>query len=120
MPTFAETGKRVIELRRPTWSNPKHASQWRSTLETYAFPVIGHKTVDEITPSDAMEVSESIWTVKNETASRVRQRMETVMDWVVTRGYRLDNPAGRALLKVLPPISRSQNHHTALTYAQVP
>ena len=50
VPTFAEAASRVIELRRRTWSNPKHAAQWQSTLRTYAFPVIGNKAVDEITP----------------------------------------------------------------------
>ena len=84
VPTFAEAAGRVIELRRPTWSNPKHAAQWRSTLETYAFPVIGEKPVDQIVPKDALE---PIWTCKPETASRVRQRIETIMDWVGSHGY---------------------------------
>ena len=119
VPTFAEAATRVIELRRPTWSNPKHAAQWRSTLQTYAFPVIGKKAVDEITPSDVLAVLEPIWTAKPETASRVRQRVETVLDWAVSHGYRLDNPSGKALLKVLPVIRRSQNHHEALPYQRV-
>ena len=119
VPTFADAALRVIELRRPTWSNPKHAAQWRSTLETYAFPELGKKTVDSITASDSLAVLEPIWTEKPETASRVRQRMETVMDWAVTHGYRLDNPAGRALLKVLPKVNREPNHHPALHYSQV-
>ena len=51
VPTFAEAAAHVIELRRPIWSNPKHAAQWRSTLETYAFPVIGEKPVDQIVPN---------------------------------------------------------------------
>ena len=120
VPTFAEAALRVIELRRPTWSNQKHAAQWRSTLKTYAFPVIGDKTVDEITPRDTLDVLDPIWTVKHETASRVRQRMETVMDWVVTNGYRIDNPAGRALLKSLPPVNQAENHFEALPFNQVP
>ena len=119
VPTFAEAANRVIELRQPTWSNPKHAAQWKSTLATYADPVIGKMAVDEITASDVLAVLEPIWTAKPETASRVRQRMETVMDWVVTHGYRLDNPGGRALLKVLPRVSREPNHHQALHYSQV-
>lgn len=120
VPTFAEAAARVIELRRPAWSNPKHAAQWRSTLETYAFPAIGGKPVDSITAADSLAVLTPIWTIKPETASRVRQRMETVMDWAVTCGYRLDNPAGRALLKVLPPVKRLKRHYPALPYAQVP
>ena len=120
VPTFAEAAARVIELRRPTWSNPKHAAQWQSTLQTYAFPLIGGKAVDAVTPADAMAVLAAIWTSKPETATRVRQRMETVMDWVVAQGYRLDNPAGRSLLKVLPKTQRLKEHHRALPYAQVP
>ena len=120
IPTFAQAAARVIELRCPTWSNAKHAAQWESTLATYAHPVIGRKTVDAVTPSDAMDVLTPIWTSKPETASRVRQRMETVMDWAVTHGYRLDNPAGRSLLKVLPSVKRLKEHRQALPYVQVP
>ena len=94
IPTFAQAALQVIELRRPTWSNPKHAVQWTSTLKTYSFPVIGEMAVDLITAADALAVLEPIWTAKPETASRVRQRMETVLDWAVSHGYRLDNPAG--------------------------
>ena len=120
VPIFAEAAARVIELRRPTWSNPKHAAQWQSTLRTYAFPLIGNKAVDAITAADVLEVLTPIWTGKPETASRVRQRMETVMDWVVAQGHRLDNPAGRSLLKVLPKTQRLKAHHRALPHAQVP
>ena len=119
VPTFTEVASRVIDLRRPTWSNAKHAAQWESTLATYAHPVIGHKAVDAITPSDALAVLTPIWTTKPETASRVRQRMETVLDWAVTHEYRLDNPAGRSLLRVLPGTQRLKTHHKALPHAQV-
>ena len=119
VPTFAEVAASVIELRRPTWTNPKHAAQWRATLETYAFPVIGNMPVDAITASDSLAVLEPIWTLKPETATRVRQRMEAVMDWSVVHGYRLDNPAGRALLRVLPPVNRLVKHHEALPHDQV-
>ena len=120
IPTFAQAAARVIELRRPTWSNAKHAAQWESTLATYVHPVMGRKTVDAVTPADAMDVLTPIWTSKPETASRVRQRMETVMDWAVAQGYRLDNPAGRSLLKVLPPVKGPKEHRRALLYVQVP
>ena len=120
VPTFAEAAARVIELRRPTWSNLKHAAQWQWTLQTYAFPLIGGKAVDAISSADVLNTLTPIWTGKPETASRVRQRMETVMDWVVAQGYRLDNPAGRSLLKVLPKTGRLKEHHRALPYVQVP
>ena len=92
IPTFAEAAARVIVLRRPTWSNPKHAAQWESTLAAYVHPVIGKKTVDAVTAADVMEVLTPIWTSKPETASRVRQRMETVMDWPASPGL----PAGQS------------------------
>ena len=119
IPAFADAAARVIEFRRPTWSNPKHAAQWESTLATYAFPVIGKMPVDEITSADVLAVLEPIWTTKSETAARVKQRIETIMDWVVTHGHRLDNPAGKALLRVLPEVNREPNHHPALHYSQV-
>ena len=75
IPTFEEAASHVIELRRPTWSNAKHADQWRNTLATYAHPVIGPKPVDGIDSGDMLAVLTPIWTIKSETASRVRQRM---------------------------------------------
>ena len=119
VPSFAEASARVIDLRRPTWKNSKHAAQWRSTLETYAFPVIGNMAVDEITPSHVLSVLEPIWTDKNETATRVKQRIGTVMDWAVQHGYRPYNPAGKGLLTALPPVRRNQEHHPALPYERV-
>ena len=120
IPTFFEAAACVIELYRPTWRNAKHAAQWESTLATYAHPVMGRKGVDDISRADVMEVLTPIWTSKAETASRVRQRIETVMDWAIARGYRQDNPAGRSLLKVLPKTQRLKQHHPALPYAKVP
>jgi hypothetical protein len=120
VPAFTQAAEQVIEMRRPTWSNTKHASQWENTLRTYAHPVIGRKPVDEITTADVLAVLTPIWTVKPETASRVRQRLETVLDWTVAQGWRADNPAGKAILRVLPRISRLKGHHTALPYGDVP
>ena len=120
MATFSEATRQVIDLNRPSWSNAKHAAQWESTLATYAFPVLGQKPVNEITPSDILSVLTPIWTTKAETASRVRQRMETVLDWTVAQGWRSDNPAGRAITRVLPKQTRRVTHHPALPYSEVP
>lgn len=121
VPAFQDAFAEVFKLRRDGWSSKKHAGQWKSTMETYAFPVIGHKTVDKITRSDALAVLKPIWTEKNETATRVRQRMETVMDWAIAEGHRPleDNPADRSLLKVLPKVRREEKHYQALPYDQV-
>ena len=118
-PTFAQAARTVIDLRSPTGSNAKHATQWTNTLTTDAYPVLGKKLVDEITSGDVLTVLTPIWTSKPETASRVRQRIETVLDWAVAQGCRTDNPAGRAVAKVLPRPSRVKEHHAALPYADV-
>ena len=120
IPTFSQAAEQVIEMRRPTWSNAKHASQWTNTLHTYVFPVVGRKLVDEITTGDVLAVLTPIWTSKPETASRVRQRLETVFDWAIFQGFRMDNPAGKGILRVLPRTSRLRGHHTALPYRDVP
>ena len=120
VPTFAEAAEQVIEMRLPTWSNAKHAAQWTSTLATYAHPLIGRKPVDEITSADVMAVLAPIWIEKTETATRVRQRMETVFDWVIVQGWRLDNPAGKAVIRALPRVSRLKRHHASLPPADVP
>ncbi len=119
-PTFAQAARQVFELRRPTWSNQKHAGQWASTLATYAYPVIGSKQVEEIGSGDVLNVLTPIWTEKPETARRLRQRIETVFDWVVAQGWRSDNPAGRAITRALPRHSGVKNHYEALHYSQVP
>ena len=120
VPTFAEAASHVIELRRPIWSNPKHAAQWESTLATYAFPAIGNRPVDRITSGDVLAILTPIWTAKHETASRVRQRMEVVFDWAIATGWRLDNPAGKAVLRVLPRTAKLKRRHRSLPYREVP
>jgi integrase len=120
LPTFAQAARQVIEIRRPTWSNEKHAAQWANTLATYVYPVIGFLPVNEINSADVLTVLTPIWTEKRETASRVRQRIETVFDWVVAQGWRSDNPAGKAVLRALPRHSRVKNHFEALNYSKVP
>ena len=120
IPTFREAAETVIELRRPTWSNERHATQWRESLTIHAFPAIGNKQVTEITSADVMKVLTPIWTAKSETANRVRQRMETVFDYAVVQGWRPDNPANGALSKALPRRPRTKRHHPALPYAKLP
>jgi hypothetical protein len=108
-PSFAEAAATVIELRRPTWSNSKHAYQWTQSLTTYAYPTIGNKLVDAIDSADILTILTPIWTTKSETARRVRQRVETVLDWTIAQGYRIDNPAGKTILRVLPKVRRTKS-----------
>ena len=118
IPTFAEAAAAVIELNRPTWSNPKHVAQWESTLKTYVFPRFGKRPVDSIASADVLAVLTPIWNAKSETAKRIRQRIGNIMDWAVAQGYRQDNPAA-ALTKVLPKRDAKHEHMKALPYSEV-
>ena len=92
--TFDECAEAYIEAHQAEWRNAKHAAQWRSTLSTYASPKIGSLPVQAIDTDRVMAVLEPIWLTKTETASRVRGRIETVLDWAAVRSYRQgDNPA---------------------------
>ena len=119
VPNFAEAASRVIALNRPTWRNAKHAAQWTSTLETYAFPVLGELPVDRVSGADVLRVLTPIWTTKTETARRVRQRISAVMKWAIANEYRYDNPAGDAISAVLPKMPSTKAHFKALPYEQV-
>lgn len=92
--TFEEAALKFLEAKSQEWANAKHAAQWRATLETYAFPVVGKMQVRDVTLAHVVKILEPIWTTKTETASRVRGRIESVLDWATVRGYRHgDNPA---------------------------
>ena len=117
--TFEETAKTVIALRRPTWSNAKHAAQWESSLATYVFPVIGRVPVDALTTNDVLPVLVPIWNAKPETATRVRQRMEVVFGYANASRWRVDNPA-LAVSKVLPRRRGKKEHHPAMPHGQLP
>lgn len=117
--TFQQCAERYIASKEPEWKNAKHAQQWTNTLTTYAYPAIGSLLVKDIGLPNVLAVLEPIWTTKTETASRVRSRMELVLDWATTRGYREGlNPARWRghLDKQLPKPSKvaKTEHHTAL------
>lgn len=117
-PTFEEAARIVFEAHRPTWRNPKHAQQFITTLETYAFSRIGATKVGELTTAHVLDVLSPIWLTKSETARRVRQRIGLVMKWAVAKGLRSDNPAD-AVAQALPKQDRAQSHRKALPYDQV-
>ena len=116
--TFAEASQRVYDLHRPTWRNEKHAKQFISTLETYAFPYIGKTKVADVSTADVLAVLSPIWTTKPETARRVKQRLGTVLKWGVAQGWRQDNPA-EAINQALPKHDRTTAHRKALPYKDV-
>jgi integrase len=92
--SFADAVDKCLESKLSEFSNEKHRKQWRSTLETYASPMIGTQTVSTINVHDILKVLQPIWQTKTETASRLRGRIETVLAWATVAGHRCgDNPA---------------------------
>jgi integrase len=123
--TFQQCAEAYIKAHRAGWRNPKHAQQWENTLATYAVPIIGALPVQAVDTALVCKVLEPIWSIKPETASRVRGRMEAVLDWAKVRGHREgENPAHWRghLNKLLPARSKVRTvvHHAALSYAEVP
>lgn len=117
--TFSEAAAAYIAVMEAEWTNEKHAQQWRNTLDKYAAPVIGSILVRDIEHSHIMRVLEPIWREKTETATRVRGRIENVLDWARVRGYRSgENPARwRGHLDMLLPTPgkvKTIEHHPAL------
>lgn len=117
--SFEEAARKVHEMHRPTWRNPKHAAQFISTLETYTFPRMGRIRVSDVTTADVLSVLSPIWLDKPETARRVRQRIGTVMKWAVAQGWRQDNPAD-TIASALPKQDKTQAHRKALPYEDLP
>jgi hypothetical protein len=92
--TFREVAQRYIDGHAPSWRNPKHAAQWRATIETYANPVFGDLPVGDVATTHVLAAIEPIWLGKPETASRLRGRVERILDFAKTRGWRAgENPA---------------------------
>jgi len=122
--TFENCAKAYIEANKIAWRNAKHVRQWESTLRTYCYPVFGPVSVQDLDTALVLKVLEPIWSRKTETASRLRGRIEAVLDWATARGYRTgENPARwRSHVENLLP-SRSQvrkvQHHPALPYTQI-
>jgi hypothetical protein len=79
--TFEKASRKLHEELKPGWKNKKHAARWINTLETYAFPKIGNRKLDALSPGDCADVLRPIWLTKAETASCTRQRMHAVMQW---------------------------------------
>ena len=122
--TFQEVAARYIKAHEAGWRNAKHGWQWGQTLKTYAYPAFGDQLVAVVDTAAVLRALESIWRTKSETASRVRGRIEAVLDYATAQGWRVgDNPARwRGHLSNLLPAPRSVakvEHHAALPYSEV-
>ena len=124
-PTFSNCAEQYISTHKPSWKSLKHGQQWENTLKTYAYPVIGDLTTDRITTDHILEILEPIWLEKAETATRVRGRIESILDWARTKGLREgENPARLKghIDHLLPPSRKSKRvkHHAFLPWEDAP
>lgn len=122
--TFEQCAAEFMKSKEKEWKNAKHGDQWRNTLEKYAYPVIGKLLVKDIEQPHIMKILEPIWTTKTETASRLRGRIEAVIDYARARKYRTtENPAAWKghLDKILatPAKVKDVEHHAALPYTEI-
>ncbi len=120
--TFKDAALELIESKRSGWKNAKHAAQWTSTLEAYVFPKLGLMQVTKIATADVVGALKPIWSQKPETANRVRQRIEAVLDYASALGIREGDNPGRwrgHLDNLLPKPTkvRAVQHHPALPHA---
>lgn len=119
--TFDECVATYLKMKKAEWKNTKHASQWWNTLETYASPIIGNLLVRDVNQSHVMRIIEPLWSTKTETATRLRGRIESVLDWATVRGYRKGNNPARwkghlDVLLATPGKIKKVTHHPALPY----
>ena len=135
--SFAEAAERFLAEREAmaVWSSPKHAAQWRTTLVTYALPIIGSISVADLAAEHVFRVLEqnvpagngsaagTLWNTRTETAARLRSRIEAVLDWATARKHRSgDNPASwKTIGKVLTrPKVTEDTRHAALAWSELP
>jgi integrase len=131
--TFRDCAEQFIAAHRAGWRNPKHAAQWSASLTSYAYPAFGSLPVAAVDVGLVMKAIEPIWATKPETASRVRGRVESILDWATVRTYRVgENPARwrgnlESLLAAPSKAKRAARatngrgeHHAALPYGELP
>ena len=122
--TFKVVALEYIDTKKVEWKNPKHTAQWKNTLVTYAFPKIGSMPVGSIDTQHILKVLKPIWNTKTETASRVRGRMELILDYAEVQKWRTGNNPARwkgHLKSILPSPQKiaKVRHHEAMPYKEV-
>jgi integrase len=120
--TFEKAARQCHDDNKSGWRNPRHAAQWITTLETYVFPHIGSRKVDTLKAKDFADALRPIWLDKAETASRVKQRCSTVMDWCAAQELITGNPVG-VVTKLLPKQPKARErvvHQPAMPWRELP
>ncbi len=121
-PSFEDAARATHAEIRPAFKNAKHADQWINTLDDYVFPKLGQRKVDDLRAVDFADVLRPIWLTKPETASRVKQRCDRVMEWCAARGHVVASPV-RVVDSLLPkqPGKRERvTHHPAMPWRDIP
>ena len=120
VPTFRQATERVIRLYSAKWKpGGRSEEHWRSSLRTYVYPRFGNKRMDLVTTGDVMACLSPIWHKKPETASRVKQRISSVMKWSIAQGFREDNPADDRITAALGSNNKRPQHMKALHHSKV-
>jgi integrase len=122
--TFAQVADMFLAAHEASWRNPKHRQQWRNTLDHYVRPVLGDLPVGSVDTGAVVKIIEPLWRDKTETASRLRGRIESILDYAKARGWHTaENPARWRghLDQLLPKRSKVQRvgHHAALPWREV-
>lgn len=120
IPTFRAAAALVHAEHKAGWKNGKHQAQWLSSLEAYAFPEFGDVSVANVDAAAVRDMLAGIWLTKPETARRLRQRVRTIIDWAVAKGYRDTSLPMPVIDKALPRQKRKPEHHPALPYTEAP
>lgn len=120
VPTFREAAALVHAEHKKGWKSGKHQGQWLATLQSYAFTRFGDVAVSDVEAPAVRDALEAIWLSKPETARRLRQRINTIIDWAVAKGYRATGLALPVIDKSLPKQRARVKHHAAMPFKQVP
>ena len=118
-PLFRDVADTYLRKRIAPEKAERTLHSWRTSLETYVYPSLGKQRIGTISSSDVRDVIEPIWNSKRSTATKVRQRISTIMQYAVASGYRNDNPAGEQLSTLLPQTTVATAHREALPHHQV-
>ena len=119
-PTFREAAERTFKGLKPKWRNAKHAEDWWSSVERYAFPIVGNTPVDRVRREDVLRILTPIWSSRPERARRLRQRIRAIFAWGQAHNYIPgENVAGEAISGALPTMAIGKTHFRALPYQEV-
>ena len=120
---FRDYALQYVESMSPKWSGKRQEQRWVNSIATYAFPVIGSLSLEDISTHHIVEILKPIWATRNETASKLRGRLQKILSAAITSGLRTGpNPAEfkNHLENILPSIRRQVKHHKALAFQEFP